>query len=131
MSEGLGRHAAEPRRRRLSPRFVAGVVFLAVQCGLVAHGRFVDSRDFSWAPHSSQVEYVLRVEIAGRELSPAEAARRYRLREPYGWEAHSYKNLIDVVAQYERTYGRADAARVHLDYRVNGGEPQTWEWEPP
>jgi hypothetical protein len=109
-------------------RAIAGGAFLLLQCGLVVHSRFVESRDFCWAPHTAQVHYTLRVERRGRPLSPAAIARRYRVAAPEGWEAHSYQNLINLISQYERTYGRGDGVRVLMEYRVNGRELRRWEW---
>jgi hypothetical protein len=109
------------------PRVAAGVAFLALQCALVVGAQFQESRDFSWAPHTSQVSYALRVEVDGRELSTTEIAERYGIMGAVGWEAHSYRNLINLISQYERTYGRADDARVHLQYRINGGDARVWD----
>jgi hypothetical protein len=112
----------------MHPRIIIGGAFLLLQCGLVIHSRFVDSRDFCWAPHTTQVHYRLRVVIGGRALSSAEIARRYRVMGASGWEAHSYQNLINLISQYERTYGKRDRARVLLRYRINGGELRRWNW---
>lgn len=109
-------------------RTIVGGSFLLVQCGLVIHSRFVDSRDFCWAPHTTQVHYTLRVEVGGRRLSSAEIARRYRVPGAEGWEGHSYRNLINLISQYERTYGRDDRARVLMRYRINGRELRRWDW---
>jgi hypothetical protein len=72
---------------------------------------------------------VARVDVGGRRLSDAEVSQRYRLWQ-YGWEAHSYQNLIDVITQYEQTYGKGDNAQVLLEYRINGNAPQVWRWPP-
>lgn len=113
-----------------SPRLVAGVAFLALQIVLVIAGRFVGFDDFTWSPHTVQIHYVLDVEVGGRDLTSEEIASRYGVSGSEGWEAHSLRNLRTVIVQYERTYGRADGARVHLRYRVNGRPAEVWEWEP-
>jgi len=35
---------------------------------------------------------------------------------------------MDIVEQYERTYGAADHAQVRMRYRVNGKEEQEWRY---
>lgn len=109
---------------------VLGAAFLALQAGLVIRAQFVESRDFCWSPHTTQVRYALDVVIRGEHLTETQVAARYGLRQ-YGWEAHAPRNLIDLIAQCERTYGRSDGARVVLRYQVNGGAYQRWEWPSP
>jgi hypothetical protein len=38
------------------------------------------------------------------------------------------QHVIDIVQQYEQTYGRNDHARVILTYRTNGHENKEWRW---
>lgn len=108
--------------------FYVGVALLALQVVLVVQAQFGASRDFCWAPHTTQVQYSLQVNVGDRLLPEAEIAQRYGLRHGYGWEAHSYQNLINLIQQYEQTYGRSEQARVVLTYRINGHPPRTWSW---
>ena len=56
-----------------------------------------------------------------------EIRRRYR-RAREGSDNRSFRNLMDIVEQYERSYGAADHARVRMRYRVNGKEEQEWRY---
>ena len=111
-------------------RYRIGVGFLATQAILIGHGLLSEGKHFAWAPHTTQVSYELDVEVDGRNLSEREIRRRYRLLY-YPWEAHSYRNLIDLLLQYERTYGKEDHTRLVLRYSVNGHPPETWRWSDP
>ena len=115
------------RRAADSLRYRIGVAFLATQAILVGHGLLSEGKHFGWAPHTTQVSYELDVEVDGRSLSERDIRRRYHL-PFYGWEAHSYRNLIDLLLQYERTYGKDDQTRLVLRYSVNGHSPETWRW---
>jgi len=42
-------------------------------------------------------------------------------------EFRSPVHIIEIVEQYETTYGRNDSARVELRYRVNGGSQRVWK----
>lgn len=111
------------------------VLFFAVQVALVVQARFVDTRYFCWAPHTSQARYELEVEIGGEALTGKEIRKRYRLRAfnretRTGWEAHAIANLKALLAQYERSYGREEAARITLTYQVNGHAEEVWFWPP-
>lgn len=105
-----------------------GAALLVVQGALVIHGLFVESRDFNWAPHTTQVRFTIDVRLGGRTLPPDAVSTRYGLVHNAQWEAHSYQNLINLVRQRERTYGKEDGARVTLRYSVNGARTQTWSW---
>lgn len=114
--------------RRGRAGLAAGAALLAVQAGLVIHGLFVESRDFNWAPHTTQVRFAIEVRLGGRTLPPRDVSTRYGLVHNAEWEAHSYQNLINLVRQRERTYGRDDGARVTVRYSVNGAPTQSWTW---
>ena len=103
------------------------MLFFALQCLQVVRAQFVEARDFCWAPHTTQVKYSIRTEVAGTDLTDQEIAWRYQI-PASGWEAHSYQNLINLIAQRERTYGRNDGARVWLTYSINGRQPRLWVW---
>ena len=107
-------------------RMLAAVTFLTLQVILIVRAQFIASRDFCWAPHTTQVRFALQVEVPRKRLTETEIASRYRFWH-YGWEAHSYQNLIDVITQYEQTYGKDDQAQVLLQYSVNGREPHVWK----
>jgi hypothetical protein len=108
-------------------RITAGVCLLLLQIVSVVHARFVSSRWLAWAPNDYAIEYKLQVQIDGRGLSTDEIGKRYQL-VPDGVYENPAENLIDIVRQRERTYGRNDRAEALLVYRPNGGAPQEWRW---
>jgi len=114
-------------RGSVSLRTVIAILFLALQVVLVIRAQFVDTREFCWAPHTTQVRYTIETVIDGKPLTQDEITRRYHIPADW-WEAHSWRNVSKLLAQYERTYGRNDRARVRLRYSINGREPETWTW---
>ena len=108
-------------------RDFALVALLSAQIIGIAAARFDPERYFCWAPYDEITRFEIRVTIEGRTLSPEEVRARYRLPDPTR-DNRSHANVIAVIAQFERTYGAGDQARVELNYRVNGGEPRQWQW---
>lgn len=111
--------------RRL--RLTFAIAFLLAQVASIAYARFVPTRYFAWAPYDAITLYELEVRIDGRELEDRELRRRYRL-PTLGRDNRAAQHVIDVVRQYEETYGAGDGAEVVLRYRTNGGPEQTWRW---
>jgi hypothetical protein len=105
----------------------AGIALLILQIVSVVHARFVPSRWLAWAPGDFAVWYRLQAHVNGRSLSSDEIEDRYRL-PPEGVYENPAQNIIDIVKQRERTYGRNDQAEVVFVYRPNGGLPQEWRW---
>ena len=94
---------------------------------MIGYARFTPARYFCWAPFDIQSEYSLDVSAGGRSLTAAEVYYRYR-RAKDGFDSRSIQHLIDIVRQYEETYGRGDHARVVMKYRVNGKAEQEWRY---
>lgn len=111
------------RRRTL----VAGAVLLGAQVVGIGAGRLTDTRYFCWAPYDEITRFDLWVVIDGRELSPQEVKRRYRLPQATR-DNRSWAHVPAIVAHYERTRGSADGAVVEYRYRVNGSESRLWRW---
>ncbi len=112
----------------MSLRRAVGVAFILAQLGSIAYARFVPTRYFCWAPFDALATYQLSVVRAdGTALTPAEIRARYH-RSAKGLEQRAIQHLMDIISQYERTYGRADGIRATLTYRVNGSEERTWQW---
>jgi len=107
---------------------VAGGILL-FQLVMIAYARFVPSRYFCWAPYDIQSEYRLDVSIDGRPLTPAQIRSRYR-RPKQGVDNRSIQHVMDIVEQYERTYGSGDHAQVVMRYRINGKGEQEWRFPP-
>ena len=125
------------RATRTTPSRNTPAALTTDEVGGIVAARFTDARYFCWAPLHSLAEYRLEVEVAGRMLSRDEIRARYRLFEgglgpdgPTWLEENSVRHVMDVVRQYELTYGQQDRARVEMRYRVNGGEEATWTWPP-
>jgi hypothetical protein len=128
-SNAVRREAATVTRCLLSVRSTLGAVFLLAQLGLVVYEQMGSSRYFCWAPNDYVVDYRLDVTVAGRPLSADEVMRRYRFPQA-GRMEQTVQHLIDIVQQYEMTYGRAEQAEVLLSYRPNGHAEQDWRWPP-
>lgn len=107
--------------------FTAGS-FLALQLVLVLYAQFTPRRYFCWAPNDYANTFSLQVKINNRELPADQALARYHLQD----RRHSYENpathIMDVVSQYEETYGRNDHAQVDLQWSLNGHKTQAWHW---
>lgn len=111
----------------LSWRRRVGVAFLLFQVGMVVQSRFLETRSFCWAPHTTQVRYEIAAFVNGRALHAEEIQGRYRV-PASGWEAHSAANLLLLVEQYEKTYAGDAPACVEIRYTINGTEPRVWRW---
>ena len=112
---------------RFRTRHVVALVFLGLQVLSITYARFVPERFFCWAPYDERAQYRIDVELNGRLLAESEVAQRYRY-NPSGWEPRSVHNVISMVRQYERTYGKTDGAHIAIHYRINGAPEQTWTW---
>jgi hypothetical protein len=108
-------------------RRLVGIVFLSLQLGSFVYARFVPSRWLAWAPNDYAVDYSLRVQVQGRVLSNFDAEQRYGLPAKSLYE-NPPQNIMDIVRQYEHTYGKEDRAEAVLFYRLNGGPAQQWRW---
>jgi hypothetical protein len=108
-------------------RRLIGILFLFLQLSSFVYARFVPSRWLAWAPNDYAVDYSLRVQVRERVLSKFETEERYGLPAKSLYE-NPPQNIMDIVRQYEQTYGRKDHAGAVLQYRLNGGPPQQWRW---
>ena len=108
-------------------RMFIAVVFLSSQVLLVLSAQCSEARWFSWAPHTAQVRYSIRVEVDGRPLGLDAIGRRYGIPAD-GWEAHAIQNVKDLVMQHTRTHGRDERATIVMHYSVNGAPEEAWVW---
>lgn len=108
-------------------RLGVGVAFLLFQIGAIVYARFVPARYFCWAPYDMQTDYLVRVRVGGRELTPAEIRTRYR-RSAKGTDNRSVQHVIDIFEQTERRYHESDPAEIELRYAVNGHVHGEWRW---
>ncbi len=113
-------------------RRTVGVAFLLIQVVAVGHARSVPSKWLgSWAPNDYAAWYRIQVRAEGNFLSPDQVERRYRLppEETGYFFNYPVENIMDIVRQYEQTYGRDEQAEAVLLYRRNGiGPIQEWRW---
>lgn len=106
-------------------RQTIGILFLAAQAGLVYHARLVPERFFCWAPYDEHTSIETVVKLGATELSPKQVNERYRY-VLNGWEVRSIHNALNIIEQYETTYGASDSAEVIVTYTTNGHRSQTW-----
>jgi len=121
------------KRQKLSSadhwaRGVIVTLILGLQVWGIARGRVEQDRYFCWAPYDTFTEYDVHVRGAEGWLDADEVARRYRIPKS-GRDNRFPEHVIDVFRQYEETYGRKNPViELRLNYRINGGAEQTWNW---
>lgn len=111
-------------------RKTLGIIFLLAQCGSVLMARFIPERFFCWAPYDEHTSIQTKVKLGMKELSPKQVNERYRYLVN-GWEPRAIHNVLDIIEQYETTYGARDSAEVIVTYSTNGHRPQTWRFPKP
>ena len=109
----------------MKPRFVIGLLFIAMQIASVTYARFIPERFFCWAPYDIHTKFKVNVTIDGELLSPQEAEIRYKYKME-GWEQRSIDNIFSLIKQYESTYGKRDNASVEVIYSENGKPEEIW-----
>lgn len=105
--------------------YLIGIIFLLSQVLAIIYARAIPERFFCWAPYDQHSNYIVNVKINGVELSKTEIRDRYRY-QPSGWEPRSIFNLINIVNQYESTYGKLEDASVRINYSINGKTEEIW-----
>ncbi len=109
-------------------RFVVVAFILGLQVWGIVRARTTEDRYFCWAPYDRFTEYVIHARGAEGWLDAGEVAHRYRISKA-GRDNRSPEHVIIALRQYEETYGRANPMiELRLDYRINGGAAQTWNW---
>lgn len=106
-----------------------GLLFLCLQLGSIAYARFIPERFFCWAPYDEHTKFEVTVTIDGETLSAEATEDRYKYKMR-GWEQRSIHNIISLISQYERTYGKDDHAEVTMIYSRNGHPEQEWRYQP-
>ncbi len=122
--------SSEPLNRFGSRLKVLGaVVLLALQVAGIAYARLTPYRYFCWAPNDYVTDYTLKVVVNHHELTDREILARYRLPEPFGVYENPAEHIMDVIHQYETTYGAREGAEVQLSWTLNGkGPTRRWQW---
>jgi len=111
-------------------RKTLGILFLAAQAGAVFYARFIPERFFCWAPYDEHTSVQTVVKLGETELGPHQVNQRYRYMVN-GWEPRAIHNVLDIIEQYETTYGARDSAEVIVTYSINGHRSQTWRHPKP
>jgi hypothetical protein len=106
-------------------RAAALTLIFAVQVVGMTYARFVPTRYLCWAPYDQISFYRIEALAEDRPLTQTQIQARYRV-PAVGRENRSIHNLLSTIAQFEATYGRADAVQVRVTYCVNGGPEHTW-----
>lgn len=109
-------------------RLIIGILFLMVQVALIVYARFIPERFFCWAPYDIHTKFEVFVTIDGKVLSNEDVESRYGYKMK-GWEQRSIHNVISLISQYERTYGKYDNAEVNMVYAINGHPEQKWTFK--
>lgn len=104
-----------------------GILFLLLQVGSIIYARYIPERFFCWAPYDQHTKFEVSVTIDGKTLSDKETFNRYKYKMK-GWEQRSIDNIISIISQYERTYGKEDNAQVTMIYSTNGHEEKEWRY---
>jgi hypothetical protein len=106
---------------------LVGAGFLLAQLAWILYEQRRPTRYFCWAPNDYITDYRLAVRITHRELTDEDVLARYQWPRVGRFE-NVPQHLIDIVRQYEQTYGQLDNARVQLRYRLNNHVEQEWHW---
>ena len=109
-------------------RSLIAALFLALQLCLVVYAQLTPRRYFCWAPNDYANTYSLQVRVNGADLTPAQALARYHLQDRRTSYENPATHIMDMVSQYEQTYGREDHAKVLLQWSLNGHQIQAWQW---
>lgn len=111
---------------RLSVRCLVAALVIAVQVVMLGVAHHTDLRYFTWAPHDQQAAYEISVTLDGRMLTEPQVLDRYGISR--GVDPRALSHVLNVVEQYERTYGAGQGAEVIVRYSVNGGPIEEWRW---
>lgn len=125
--------------RAVYTRAAIGVAVLSLQALAIGQQHFGPTRYFAWAPNDYIVQYEIKVNVGGQDLTSTQIGNRYRhLYNPSTSSAGKLaltgvfesppQHLIDELRQYEETYGRSDHAQVTLTYNLDGRAAETWKY---
>lgn len=122
----VARIAPNGERLKVSWRLGLATAFIVAQFVMIFVGLGLDNRFYTWAPHDQQARYEIAVTLDGRELTDREVNIRYG--RSNGIDPRAAAHVLNIVEQFETTYGSEDNAQVVVRYWINGGEEQVWEW---
>jgi len=104
-----------------------GICFLLFQ---VVHSIYMttqDSKNFFWAPHNTQIHFKLSGTINHEQVSELDLLNRFRLVHSQNWEAHSIKNIMDLIELFELQHLK-DNSEILLNYSINGSPYEQWRY---
>lgn len=114
--------------QRMKYRFYLSSLFIIVQVGLIIYARFIPERFFCWAPYDTHVRFEVSVKINDSIYRHKELEDRYHYHMK-GWEQRSIHNVLSLIEQYEKTYGKMDNAEVEMIYSINGHKEEKWTYK--
>lgn len=109
---------------------IIGIIFLFVQCISIGVATTIPEKFFCWAPYDEHTLLRTKVVIDTTELTYNQINQRYRY-SLNDWEPRAVHNVLDLVEQYERTYGSQDSANVIIEYTTNGNPSKVWVYPKP
>ena len=110
------------------PRMAIAVGILLFQVGAIVYARFYPTRYFCSAPNDAITIFNVEVITRQKALTKDEIQNRYRFFR-YGFDDRTPAHVIDIIRQYETTYGKNEHAKVVVNYSVNGKPMETWQYQ--
>lgn len=109
----------------MKKQYILGILFLLVQLISIIYARVIPERFFCWAPYDEHTYIEVFAEIDDIKLTKNEIQERYHYKS-IGWEPRSIHNIINIINQYESTYGKEEKAIVQIIYSTNGRKNESW-----
>ena len=109
-------------------RIVIALAVLMFQIGAIVYARFHPTRYFCSAPNDAITNFKVKVISEGRELTESDIQKRYRFFR-YGYDDRTPAHILDIITQYETTYGKNEHASVEVSYSVNGKPQEIWQYQ--
>ena len=106
---------------------ILAALLVSAQLAGIVEGRFSRESFWSWAPHDTIIQYRLRVEKDGRQLTPRETFERYGLRS--GGRRYEPAEDLIAVLRIRDERERSSDMRVTATISTDGGPFRTWRWE--
>jgi hypothetical protein len=85
------------------------------------------SHYFAWAPNDYSVDYSITAIVNGQTLGAQAVGRRYEL-PAFGFWEDTPQKLEHDLRRRDELYGKGDAIRLIVRYRLDGHRPATWRW---
>ena len=103
------------------------IIFFSLQLIGIIYARFTGVRYFCWAPYDQISVYEIEVRLSHGLLTDEEIKSRYQI-PAKSRENRSIQNIISLIEQYEKSYGKHENAIVRLIYNTNGKPTEIWRY---